>query len=301
MRFTKMQGVGNDFVVLDAAGLPVGADLSRLAMAACDRHTGVGADGLLVVARDAPDAAFSMRMFNPDGSEDMCGNGLRCVALWAHRAGWVAQDQPFRVAGKEGPKSLHLLGVSENGRAATVKVGMGLPKFRPAEIPFCGRGERVVGYPLSIGGEVYHITALNTGSTHTVIFGVVPPDEDTFRRVSPLIEAHPLFPERTSVLWATPQGDSTVRIRIWERGAGETWGCGTGACAVGVAARLCDTVGLGDVRSPVLVVSRGGTLEIEWAGEGYPIVMTGPAEIVFDGELAVGPTHLPETAGEAQL
>ena len=106
-------------------------------------------------------------------------------------------------------------------------------------MPFCAPcGDRIVGYPLTVGDETYPLTVVNTGSTHTVIFGVVPPDEATFQRVSPLIENHPLFPERTSVLWATPQGDSTVAVRIWERGAGETWGCGTGACAVGVAAVL---------------------------------------------------------------
>jgi diaminopimelate epimerase len=293
MRFTKMQGVGNDFVVLDAETLPVDADLPGLALTLCDRHFGVGADGLLVVARDVPDAAFSMRMFNPDGSEDMCGNGLRCVGLWAYRAGWVQTHQPFGVATKEGMKALEILDVAEGGRAGTLRVGMGLPKFQPAEIPFCGGGEDVIGYPLPVGKDVYHITALNTGSTHAVIFGVVPPDEQTFQRVSPLIETHPLFPARTSVLWATPQGDSTVQVRIWERGVGETLGCGTGACAVGVAARLYDTVGMGDVRSPVKVVSRGGTLEIAWDGDGSPVVMTGPAEIVFDGELAVVPESLP--------
>jgi len=279
-----MQGVGNDFVVLDAASLPEDADLAILAIRLCERHFGVGADGLLVAGRDAPSAAFSMRMFNPDGTEDMCGNGLRCAGLWAHRAGWVKRDESFDVATKEGPKAMRLLEVAEDGRAARLRVGMGLPKFAPAEIPFCGGSGWVIGYPLSVGDVTYHITAMNTGSTHSVIFGLVPPDELTFQRVSPLIELHPLFPERTTVLWATPQGDSTIAVRIWERGVGETLGCGTGACAVGVAAQLYHTAGMGDVRSPVKVMSKGGTLEIDWAGEGYPVNMSGPAEFVFDGE-----------------
>jgi diaminopimelate epimerase len=299
MRFTKMQGVGNDFVVLDGERLPPETDWAALAIRLCDRHFGIGADGLLVVARDVPQAAFSLRMFNPDGTEDVCGNGLRCVGLWAQRAGWVSAQTPFSVMTLDGPKSLKITSVAENGRAGTLQVGMGLPKFRASDIPFCGGTERVLGYPLPVGDDIYHITALNTGSTHTVIFGVVPPDEETFQRVSPLIETHPLFPERTSVLWATPQGDSKVCVRIWERGVGETLGCGTGACAVGIAARLYDTVGMGDVHSPVQVVSRGGTLEIDWAGDGYPVVMTGPAEFVFDGELTVGP--LPTTSGETQF
>ena len=164
-----------------------------------------------------------------------------------------------------------------------------------------GGGGRVVGYPLDVAGETFFITAMNTGSTHTVIFGVVPPDEETFQRVSPLIELHPQFPERTSVLWATPQGAGTVAVRIWERGVGETLGCGTGACAVGVAARLYDTVGLGEVHSPLEIVSKGGALTIDWQGEGYPVIMSGPAQIVFDGEFVVAPEFLPEDPRKTDL
>lgn len=292
-----MQGVGNDFVVLDAAALPPDADLTDMAITLCDRHTGVGADGLLIVGHEAPGAAFFMRMFNPDGTEDMCGNGLRCAGLWAHRAGWVTADQTFVVATKEGPKAMQILEVAADGRSASLRVRMGLPKFAPDDIPFCsGRPEKILYYPLPVGDETYAITALNTGSTHTVLFGVVPPDEATFQRVSPLIERHPLFPERTSVLWATPQGSQTIAVRIWERGVGETLGCGTGACAVGVAALLYNTVGMGDVRSPLEVVSPGGSLQIEWAGEGSPIIMSGPAQIVFDGECVVSPKTLSPAA-----
>ena len=193
--------------------------------------SGVGADGLLVVGRDAPGAAFSMRMFNPDGTEDMCGNGLRCVGLWAHRAGWVTRDAPFNVATKEGPKAMRLLEVADDGRSASLRVGMGVPQFAPADIPFCvhqGRGSRVVGYPLDVAGETFFITAMNTGSTHTVIFGVVPPDEETFQRVSPLIELHPQFPDALRSSGPRPRR-GTIAVRIWERGVGETLGCGTGA------------------------------------------------------------------------
>ena len=299
MRFTKMQGVGNDFVVLDAAALPSGADLPVLAMTLCDRHVGVGADGLLVVSRNTPGSAFSMRMFNPDGTEDMCGNGLRCVGLWALRAGWVTAAAAFNVATKEGPKAMRLLEVSDDGRSGSLRVGIGIPKFAPKDIPFSGTSrERIVGYPLDVAGETYFITATNTGSTHTVIFGVVPPDEETFQRVSPLIELHPQFPERTSVLWATPQGESTIAVRIWERGVGETLGCGTGACAVGAAARL---QGLSEPSVPVSVVSKGGSLTIDWRGEGYPVVLSGPAEIVYDGEIVVSPEALPQDTRKADL
>ena len=302
MRFTKMQGIGNDFVVLDEAALPPEAGLTRLAIRLCDRHFGIGADGLLVVGRDAPGMAFFMRMFNPDGTEDMCGNGLRCAGLWAYRAGWVTQDAPFSVATREGQKSLQFLKVADDGRSASLRVGMGFPKFAPADVPFRAPGlDRVVRYPLDVEGETFFITAMNTGSTHTVIFGIVPPDELTFQRVSPLIELHPLFPERTSVLWATPHGDGTIAVRIWERGVGETLGCGTGACAVGVAARLYNTVGMGEAQSPVEVVSKGGSLHVDWPGEGQPVVMSGPAKIVFDGEFVVSPETFSQITHQAQF
>ncbi len=290
MRFTKMQGVGNDFVVVDGGELPPQLSLPALAMQTCDRKFGIGADGLLIVSRDMPGAAFRMRMFNPDGSEDMCGNGLRCVSLWAHRAGWLGGRTTFTVAVKGGFRGVRLLDVDDDGRAATVGVDMDVPRFDSTELPFCApAGTRIVDHPLTAEDETYHITVVNTGSTHTVIFGVVPPDEATFQRVSPLIENHPLFPERTSVLWATPQGDSTIGVRIWERGAGETWGCGTGACAVGAAAQLYQTVGMGAVKPTVDVVSKGGTLRITWPGEDAPIDMIGPAQIVYDGDFALEP------------
>jgi diaminopimelate epimerase len=281
MRFSKMQGIGNDFVVLDAAGLSPGTDLPGLAIILCDRHFGIGADGLLVVRRGSGDMAFSMRMFNPDGTEDMCGNGLRCVGLWAHRAGWIGSETTFSVATKEGSKKMRLAAVSKENQAATVQVEMGQPKFHPADIPFRANESQGVNVPFMIDGTIYPLTALNTGSTHAVIFGSAP-DEETFQRVSPQIERHPLFPDRTSVLWATPQDDGSMSVRIWERGVGETWGCGTGACAVGVAAQV---QGLAPADKSIPVVSRGGTLEIEWAGEGSPILMTGPAEFVFEGNI----------------
>ena len=288
MRFTKMQGVGNDFVVVDGGELPPQVLLPALAVQTCDRKFGIGADGLLVVSRDAPGAAFGMRMFNPDGSEDMCGNGLRCVSLYALRAGWLAGQKAFTVAVKDGTRRVRLRDVAEDGRRATLGVDMGVPQFAPERLPFCApMGTRIIGYPVTIEGETYHLTVVNTGSTHTVIFGVVPPDEATFQRVSPQIENHPLFPERTSVLWATPQGNGAIAVRIWERGAGETLGCGTGACAVGVASQLYQTVGMGTVTPTVDVVSKGGTLRITWPGEGAPVDMIGPAQIVYDGDFAL--------------
>ena len=290
-----MQGVGNDFVVLDAAALPPNADLTRLAVTLCDRHFGVGADGLLLVGQEAPGAAFFMRMFNPDGTEDMCGNGLRCAGLWAHREEWVTVDTPFDVTTKEGSRRMRLTSVSEDGTSGQLSAVMGKPKWGPSEIPFGDdRLEQVLDYPLSVAGETYPVTALNTGSTHTVIFSAVPPDEETFQRVSPLIETHPLFPARTSVLWATPDGPHRYQVRIWERGVGETLGCGTGASAVGAAA-LLQKQGSG-----ITVVSRGGELIIQWSGRGNSLIMSGPAQIVFDGEFVV-PLDFSQVNREAQF
>ena len=285
MRFTKMQGVGNDFVLTDGTMTPAGMDWGALAVRVCARQVGVGADGLLVAGRGAGvpgGAPISMRMFNPDGTEDVCGNGLRCVGLWAHRAGWV-DGARFPIHTRAGVRSVERL--DGGGTQGLLRVDMGVPLLRPADVPFAPDSpfplaqERVLDVPITLGGAEYSITAVNTGSTHAIIFGP-PPDEDTFQCVSPLMETHPWFPERTSVLWATPTDMDTFAVRIWERGAGETWGCGTGACAVGVAARLRGLTG----GESVDVVSKGGTLRIAWAGEGGDIWMTGPAQVVFEGE-----------------
>ena len=281
-----MQGVGNDFVVIDGAELSETISLPKLAVETCDRNFGIGADGLLIVSREpGAETAFRMQMFNPDGSEDMCGNGLRCVSLWAYRAGWLGSRIHFTVATKEGIRDVDLLSVSEDGRTASLGVDMGVPLFEPEQLPFCdGSKARVIQYPLAVDGKTLLITTVNTGSTHTVIFGPQP-GEATFQTVSPLIENHALFPERTSVLWATPRDSQTIDIRIWERGAGETLGCGTGACAVGVAAAVN---GYSEANRPIDIVSKGGTLRITWPGEGASVNMVGPAQIVYEGDFADG-------------
>jgi diaminopimelate epimerase len=329
VRFTKMQGVGNDFVVIDAAGFH--GDPAELATRVCGRRFGVGGDGLLVVSR-VPSRSdptfnfqlstfnstlFSFRMFNPDGSEDMCGNGLRCASLWAHGRGWLKGATHFTVDTKEGPRSVRLIDVAGDGLSGMFEVDMGVPRFSAREIPVCSCDEPdpramlaarcssylcpddvVREYPLALGDRVFNITSVNTGSTHTLIFGPQPSDADFFH-YGPLIEHHSFFPERTSVLWATPTPNPSLKgresgslsapplaieTRIWERGAGETLGCGTGACAVAVAARQ---LGLAAPGQPVDVVSRGGVLRIEWEGSETPVRMSGPAVIVFEGALSL--------------
>ena len=275
LRFAKMQGVGNDFVVVDARGMG-DMEWSGLAREVCDRKFGVGADGLLVIDRSHIADAM-MRMYNPDGTPDVCGNGLRCVARYV-----AGDSQTAHHSSLPAPHSTLTIATLAGVRTATIgeeliTVEMGAPRFRPEDIPMTVAGDRVVNVALDLHSELLTITALSTGSTHTVTFADELPGDDRFFRLSPLIETHPLFPERTSVMWCKRESASQVRLRIWERGAGETWGCGTGACAAAVAAALNGYTG--DV---VTVASKGGELKVEWRDRDK-LLMTGPAEYVFRG------------------
>jgi diaminopimelate epimerase len=269
--FEKMQAVGNDFVLVEAEYCPE-ADFSRLATEICERHYGVGADGLLALLEPSP-GRFRMRMFNPDGTEDDCGNGMRCVARYIRTYRSAADELCI-----ESLSGTHTIRILEHGPVSSrVRVGMGEPRFSPEAIPMRVDADRVIDYPLSVKRGERRITCLNTGSTHTVIFLDGPVDPDTFAAESPLIEHHPLFPDRTSVIWTSESGPNQLKIRIWERGAGETLGCGTGACAAAVAAQI-----RGLAAGPTAVTSPGGTLHIEWQSGGE-IWMTGPASTVFTG------------------
>ena len=257
MRFTKMHGVGNDFIVVEP-GEVEGLDLSALARKACDRHFGVGADGILV-----PDlsevADLRMVYLNSDGSpSEMCGNGLRCLARYAKDRGLVEGDA-LTVETGAGVKKVVLLGEGSS------RVEMGPPAFG-AEVELRGfRFLRVsMGNPHAVAllGSEEELVALDLGE------------------VGPRVENDPLFPERTNVEFVHARGGREVRMRIWERGAGETLASGSGSCAAAVAAAR-----RGLAQSPVRVVLDGGVVEIEWAGDGEPVYMTGPAEYVCEGEL----------------
>lgn len=281
--FTKMQGVGNDFVVVDGRDLR-DPGWSGLAREVCHRHFGIGADGLLVIERSHR-ADVAMRMYNPDGTPDMCGNGLRCVARYVADSAVGSRARP----GADGALTIATLAGMRAaavryapGGECSVTVDMGLPRFAPVDIPMRVAGQRVTDYPLEVDGEVLPVTALSTGTAHAVILVDEMPDEETFQRLSPRIENHPLFPERTSVMW-TRREDEALRVRIWERGAGETWGCGTGACAAAVAARLHGLVG-----EDVEVRSKGGAVTVHWR-DGEALAQTGPAEYVFEGRYALDP------------
>jgi diaminopimelate epimerase len=271
IRFVKMQGVGNHFVVIDGREGPP-RDWKALAPMLCAARFGIGADGLLVVAPSGDRAR--MVMVNPDGSEDFCGNGLRCVARFVSRE----RDADLVIDTLAGPRQA-VVRFDLDGRC-TVAVDMGQPSFDPADVP--ARIPQAIGYPLPVDGQDYEATTLSTGTAHTILFVDELPGDIEFFEVSPRIEHHPFFPERTSLMWTKVEGPNRLRLRIWERGAGETWGCGSGACAAAVAA-----IRQGLVASPVTVASKGGELRIEWS-EGGRIRMTGPAEYVYRGVTTAG-------------
>jgi len=275
--FTKVQAVGNDFVLVDARGL---GDLNwpELARLMCVRRFGVGADGLLVYL-PSERADFRMRMFNADGTEDFCGNGIRCMCMYHACTSHAAGPTELTVETIAGIRKAWILEQTgpEVAQRPLVRVDMGPPRLHPREIPALFDGCCVVGRKIQAAGHTVEVTSLSIGTTHTIIFAPESDWDRLFLQVSPALELHEAYPERTSVLWADPSDPRRIRVRIWERGVGETLGCGTGACAVAVAARL-HGISSGDVE----VVSQGGTLGVSWQGEGS-VFLTGPADILFSG------------------
>jgi diaminopimelate epimerase len=277
MRFEKMHGLGNDFLVVDdRESQPV--DWPAVARRVCERHTGVGADGVLLI-QTSDRADLRMRLFNADGSEaEMCGNGVRCVAQYVAAHG-VSGD---RVVWETGAGSV----ITERLGDDMVTVDMGPPRFAPSEIPMDAPGlAEVIDQPLRLDdGTTLHVTCLSMGNPHCV---VVVDDVEAFplERIGPLVERHARFPQRTNLEIVQVVSRTRVRQRTFERGVGETNACGTGASAVGVAMQrlgLCD--------SPVTVELRGGSLHIAWA-PGMPVRMTGPAQRVYTGHLMVQPAE----------
>ena len=267
-----MQGAGNDFVVLDGLESPFPADFpfAQAAQTLCDRHFGIGADGLLTLENATNGAKARMRMWNPDGSEDMCGNGLRCVAALAARQKHI-QKPDFLVQTLAGNREIEVLSPQ------IIKTSMGKPDFSPQNVPHLGKNPLIEGEIEIARQKIGAVTSVSTGSTHTVIFRDVSPQEFNF--LSPQIEISPFFPDRTSIMWAATDGPNRFKIRIWERGVGETLACGTGACAVAVAA-----IETGRANGKIEIESRGGVLEIEWP-QKQEIWKTGPAIHVFEGQI----------------
>ncbi len=274
LRFTKMHGLGNDFVVIDATRTPVELTPARV-KAIADRHFGVGCDQLLVVepARRT-DADFRYRIFNADGGEvEQCGNGARCFVRFVHDQGLTAKRE-IRVETRSG---LIVPRLREDG---LVTVDMGVPELAPAKIPFVSDSDAVV-QPLQVGEATLAITAVSMGNPHAVQV-VADVDAAPVAAQGALIERHERFPARVNAGFLQVVDAHRARLRVFERGAGETLACGTGACAAVVAGIL-----RGLLVSPVRVETRGGELEIAWDGPATSVRMTGPAVTVFDGEMTL--------------
>jgi diaminopimelate epimerase len=272
MRFTKMHGLGNDFLVVDDRD-PHPVDWAELAPRACARHTGVGADGILLLQRSEV-ADLRLRVVNADGSEpEMCGNGVRCAALLAADSGIAGTTLRW-----ETPAGVVTTELLDGG---SVRVDMGPPRLLPADVPFDHRGERALDVPLEVDGEVLRVSAVGMGNPHCVVL-VDDVDTAPVARLAAAVQRHPRFPRGANVEFVQVLTTSRVRQRTVERGVGETDACGTGACATAVALSA-----LGLASRPLEVELRGGVLSIDWE-PGAQVWMTGPAEIVFRGELGDG-------------
>ncbi|MFT3848001.1 MAG: diaminopimelate epimerase [Propionivibrio sp.] len=272
LRFSKMQGLGNDFVVLDGVRQSLALTSEQFRRLG-DRHFGVGCDQILLVEKsDRPDVDFRYRIFNADGGEvEQCGNGARCFVRFVHEQG-LTDKREIRVETMKGVITPCLASDGD------VTVDMGVPEFAPAKIPFVSDSSDLV-QTLDLDGAVVGITAVSMGNPHAVQI-VDDVERAPVAVQGPRIESHPRFPRRVNAGFMQITGRHAIRLRVFERGAGETLACGTGACAAvvtGIARGLLD--------SPVRVTTRGGDLTIAWEGHGLPVSMTGPAETVFHGEI----------------
>jgi len=271
MKFAKMQATGNDFILIE--GGQEERNWPELSRAMCHRHFGVGSDGLILLLSSKV-AELGMRMFNPDGSEaEACGNGLRCVARYALEKGLAGAGREFRAETLGGTRKVKAI---EQG----IQVDMGIPRFKPEEIPMQveEQVDIIIDYPVTVEGEKFFLTCLSLGNPHAVLFASGEVTEFPLSAIGHRVENHPIFPNRVNLEIANVLGRNKVRARVWERGAGETLSCGSGACAAAIAARLH-----GKVDSHVDIILPGGTLAVDWDGVGE-VMLSGPAELVFWGE-----------------
>ena len=275
MKFTKMQGIGNDYVYVNCLQETI-ENPSELAKKISDRHYGVGSDGLIMI-NPSDKADFEMEMYNADGSRgEMCGNGIRCVAKYVYDYG-LTDKTSISVETLAGIKYLDL--TVEDGKVVLVKVDMGKPMLRPEEVPVVSEKEEVIDEPITVDGQEYRMTCVSMGNPHAVVFIDQDVKEFPLETVGVKFENHERFPKRVNTEFVNVLDRHTAQMRVWERGSGETLACGTGACAVAVA---CALNGL--TEDEVTVKLLGGDLQIKWDREKNTVYMTGPAEVVFEGE-----------------
>lgn len=276
-QFVKMHGIGNDYIYFDCFDEEP-SDPSALAVKLSDRHFSIGGDGVILVCKSRI-ADGKMRMFNADGSEGkMCGNGIRCVGKFLYEIKGIRKDV-LTVETLSGVKTLKM--DAKDGIVRSVTVDMGAPIFNPAEIPVSMEGDMIVGKPLSVGGESYRVTCVSMGNPHCVVFGGDPYLLD-LEKIGKQFERHEAFPQSVNTEFVQVLDRNELKMRVWERGSGETWACGTGACAVAVAGVLN---GFCDRNREITVHLRGGDLKIVYTDQ--TAFMSGPAEISFTGEVAI--------------
>lgn len=275
MNFTKMHGLGNDFIVV-AGERELPENASELALDLCNRFFGIGADGLVYIL-PSDNSDFAMRIINSDGSEaEQCGNAIRCVAKYVYDNGMTDKTEITIKTLGAGVQKVDL--TVENGKVQTVRVDMGQPVLNGLQVPTTIDAEPVVNHPIEVDGKTFHFTAVSMGNPHCVIYvdDATSFDLETW---GPKLENHPMFPRRINVEFVTVNSRSQADMRVWERGAGPTLACGTGACATLVASVL---TGVSDRESTVSL--KGGDLFIEWNEEDNHVYMTGPAAVVFSGK-----------------
>ncbi|MDO4562565.1 MAG: diaminopimelate epimerase [Clostridia bacterium] len=275
MRITKMHGIGNDYIYVNCFEETV-ADPSRAARELSDRHFWIGSDGLVLI-KPSNEADFEMEMYNSDGSRaEMCGNAIRCVGKYVYDNAMTDKTSITIMTGA-GIKTLSLC--VENGAVASVRVDMGEPELDSRLIPTLFETGQVVNEPLEVGGINYLVTCVSMGNPHAVVF-VKDTDEVDIERIGPLFERHKMFPKRINTEFLQILSADKIKMRVWERGAGETWACGTGACAALVASVLC-----GAAARKAELILRGGSLLIEWDEKTNRVFMTGGAKKVFDTDI----------------
>lgn len=279
LRFTKMHGISNDYVYISTFDQRLD-DLEALAIRLSDRRTGVGGDGIILVCpSEVADA--KMRIFNADGSEGkMCGNGIRCVGKFVYDKGLVPPEKTtVTIETLSGIKTLAL--AVKDGKVQSARVDMEAAILNPADIPVVYDGDRMIDAPLEVNGKTWRVTAVSMGNPHCVTFA---DDVDSLNleKIGPYFENHPIFPERVNTEFVRVIDDHTLQMRVWERGSGETWACGTGACATAVAACLNGYCRKGE---DITVRLRGGELTIRYTVE--TVIMTGPATTVYEGEVEI--------------